>query len=70
MIRYIKQVRRYSSTDSTYKKSFTQYWLRNFYLENPELDPHRHKKQEKKSKKENNEENNEENKQENKQENK
>ena len=67
MIRYIKQVRRYSSTDSTYKKSFTQYWLRNFYLENPELDPHRHKKkQEKKSKKENNEENKQGNKQENK----
>lgn len=57
MIRYIKQIRRYSSTDNTYKKSFTQYWLRNFYLENPELNPHRHekkqeKKQEKKNKKE------------------
>lgn len=57
MIRYIKQIRRYSSTDSTYKKSFTQYWLRNFYLENPELDPHKYdkkqeKKQEKKNKKE------------------
>ena len=53
MIRYIKQVRRYSSTDSTYKKSFTQYWLRNFYLENPELDPHRHEKKNKKEKKKN-----------------
>lgn len=57
MIRYIKQIRKYSSTDSTYKKSFTQYWLRNFYLENPELDPHKYekkqeKKQEKKNKKE------------------
>ena len=52
MIRYIKQIRRYSSTDSTYKKSFTQYWLRNFYLENPELNPHKHeKKQEKKQEK-------------------
>jgi len=63
MIRYINQVRRYSSTDSTYKKSFTKYWLRNFYLENPELDPNRQeKKQEKKSKKEKNEENKQENK--------
>lgn len=57
MIRYIKQIRKYSSTDSTYKKSFTKYWLRNFYLENPELDQHKYdkkqeKKQEKKNKKE------------------
>lgn len=51
MIRYIKQIRRYSSTDSTYKKSFTQYWLRNFYLENPELDPHRQEKKQEKKKK-------------------
>ena len=48
MIRYIKQIRIYS----TYKKSFTKYWLRNFYLENPELNPHRHEnKKEKKKKK-------------------
>jgi hypothetical protein len=48
MIRYIKQVRRYSSTDSTYKKSFTKYWLRKFYLENPELNPHKQEKRQEK----------------------